>query len=92
MHQTVDYLHKASASGKIPTNATRRDIGASNYEILVARMIDRSIRPLFPATTYTTDTQIICNLLAYSGHDNPDVLCINASLLIEFLDRSLTLS
>lgn len=74
---TVDYLHKASAAGKIPTNFLRRDIGASNYEILVSRMIDRSIRPLFPLYSFTNETQIVCNLLSYNGQDNPDVLCIN---------------
>ncbi|CAF0929476.1 unnamed protein product [Brachionus calyciflorus] len=74
----VDYLHKASAAGKIPTNFLRRDLGASNYEILVSRMIDRSIRPLF-STNYNNEIQIVCNLLAYDGKDNPDVVCINAA-------------
>ena len=54
---TVDYLHKASASGRIPSNFLRRDLGASNYEILVARMIDRSIRPLF-TSNYSSEIQV----------------------------------
>ena len=61
---TVDYLHKASASGKIPTNFLRRDMGSTNYEILVSRMIDRSIRPLFDSRdTYNTETQVFSTLL-----------------------------
>ena len=40
-------------------------------------MIDRSIRPLFPANYFSNETQIVCNLLSYNGQDNPDVLCIN---------------
>lgn len=55
---TVDYMHKASAAGKIPTNFLRRDLGASNYEILVARMIDRSIRPLFSSNNFSNETQV----------------------------------
>ena len=56
----VDYLHKASAYGKIPTNFLRRDLGSSNYEVLVSRMIDRSIRPLFE--TYLSDIQVRVHL------------------------------
>ena len=74
---TVDYLHKASAAGKIPSNFNRRDMGSSNYETLVSRMIDRSIRPLFPNIDYNNETQIVCNLLSYTGQDSPDILCIN---------------
>lgn len=75
---SVDYLHKASASGKIPGNFLRRDMGSSNYEVLVSRMIDRSIRPLFPSNEYNNEIQIVCNLLSFNGQDSPDVLCINA--------------
>jgi len=39
---TVDYLHKASALGRIPQTYQRRDAGSSNYEVLVSRMVDRS--------------------------------------------------
>ena len=45
---TVDYRQKAAAAGRIPTNFLRREIGSSEREILTSRMIDRSLRPLFP--------------------------------------------
>ena len=52
-------MHKASAAGKIPTNYLRRDMGASNHEILVSRMIDRSIRPLFSSNNFSNETQVL---------------------------------
>ena len=45
---TVDYRQKAAAAGRIPTNFLRKELGATESEILTARMIDRSLRPLFP--------------------------------------------
>ena len=45
---TVDYRQKAAAAGRIPTNFLRREMGPSEKEILTARVIDRSLRPLFP--------------------------------------------
>jgi len=76
---TVDYLHKASALGRIPQTYQRRDAGSSNYEVLVSRMVDRSLRPLFPANSFANEVQLVCNLLSFSGQDSPDVLCINAA-------------
>uniref|UniRef100_A0A8D8M820 polyribonucleotide nucleotidyltransferase n=1 Tax=Cacopsylla melanoneura TaxID=428564 RepID=A0A8D8M820_9HEMI len=75
---TVDYRQKAAAAGRIPTNFLRRELGASETEILASRLIDRSIRPLFPSS-FTNDTQIMCNLLAVDGVHDPEVLAINAS-------------
>uniref|UniRef100_A0A8B9XZW2 Polyribonucleotide nucleotidyltransferase 1 n=1 Tax=Bos mutus grunniens TaxID=30521 RepID=A0A8B9XZW2_BOSMU len=76
MPLVVDYRQKAAAAGRIPTNYLRREIGSSDKEILTSRVIDRSIRPLFPAG-YFYDTQILCNLLAVDGVNEPDVLAIN---------------
>ena len=45
---TVDYRQKAAAAGRIPTNHFRRELGPTEKEILTARVIDRSLRPLFP--------------------------------------------
>ena len=45
---TVDYRQKAAAAGRIPTNFLRRELGSTEKEILTSRMIDRSLRPLFP--------------------------------------------
>ncbi|KAK7807275.1 hypothetical protein U0070_016647 [Myodes glareolus] len=82
----VDYRQKAAAAGRIPTNYLRREIGSSDKEILTSRVIDRSIRPLFPAG-YFYDTQVICNLLAVDGINEPDVLAINgASVALSLSD------
>ncbi|RWS07529.1 Polyribonucleotide nucleotidyltransferase 1-like protein [Dinothrombium tinctorium] len=75
---TVDFRHKSAAVGKIPTNFFRRDLGANEKEILTSRVIDRSIRPLFPSG-YFNETQVICNTLSIDGVHDPDVLSINAA-------------
>uniref|UniRef100_A0A670YXN2 polyribonucleotide nucleotidyltransferase n=1 Tax=Pseudonaja textilis TaxID=8673 RepID=A0A670YXN2_PSETE len=73
----VDYRQKGAAVGRIPTNYLRRELGVTDHEILTSRLIDRSIRPLFPAGYYY-DTQIICNLLAVDDSYSPEVQAINA--------------
>ncbi|XP_064600913.1 polyribonucleotide nucleotidyltransferase 1, mitochondrial-like [Liolophura sinensis] len=75
---TVDYRQKAAAAGRIPTNYLRRELGPSEKEILTSRMIDRSLRPLFPPGFFC-ETQLMCNLLAVDGKNDPDVLSINAA-------------
>ncbi|EZA54837.1 Polyribonucleotide nucleotidyltransferase 1, mitochondrial [Ooceraea biroi] len=74
----VDYRQKAAAAGRIPTNFLRRELGPTEREILTSRVIDRSIRPLFPQGFYF-DTQITCNLLAMDGINDPDVIAINGA-------------
>lgn len=74
----MDYRQKAAAAGRIPTNFLRRELGPNEHEVLTSRLIDRSLRPLFPAG-FTNDTQIMCNLLAVDGVHDPDVLSINAA-------------
>ncbi|XP_023328029.1 polyribonucleotide nucleotidyltransferase 2, mitochondrial [Eurytemora carolleeae] len=75
---TVDYRQKAAAAGRIPTNYLRRELGASEREILVGRMIDRSIRPLF-SQGYQVETGLNCNLLSVDGIHDPEVLSINGA-------------
>lgn len=75
---TVDYRQKSAAAGRIPTNFLRRELGPSEREILTSRLIDRSLRPLFPENYYF-DTQLICNMLAVDSVNNPDIVCINAA-------------
>nr|CAI5850273.1 unnamed protein product [Callosobruchus analis] len=52
--------------------------GPTEREILTSRLIDRSLRPLFP-DGYNYETQIVCNMLAVDGVHNPDVISINAA-------------
>lgn len=75
---TVDYKQKAAAAGRIPMTHLRRDIGFTEKEVLTGRMIDRSVRPSFPKG-YNVETQIVCNLLAADGHNEPDILAINGA-------------
>lgn len=74
----VDYRQKAAAAGRIPTNFLRRELGPTESEILTSRVIDRSIRPLFPEGFYF-NTQITCNMLAVDGMNDPDVIAINGA-------------
>ncbi|KMQ92126.1 polyribonucleotide nucleotidyltransferase mitochondrial [Lasius niger] len=74
----VDYRQKAAAAGRIPTNFLRRELGPTESEILTSRVIDRSIRPLFPEG-FHFDTQIMCNMLAVDGINDPDVIAINGA-------------
>ncbi|XP_034484621.1 polyribonucleotide nucleotidyltransferase 1, mitochondrial [Drosophila innubila] len=78
MPLVVDYRLKNAASGRIPMNFMRRELGPSEKEILSARLIDRSLRPLFNKD-YRNETQLVCNMLAMDAVHSPDVLAINAA-------------
>lgn len=69
---SVDYQEKYAAAGRIPGNFFRRETKLSDYEVLVSRLIDRAIRPLFP-DNYMNDTQIIINLISAEEETIPDV-------------------
>uniref|UniRef100_A0A2P2I4N6 polyribonucleotide nucleotidyltransferase n=1 Tax=Hirondellea gigas TaxID=1518452 RepID=A0A2P2I4N6_9CRUS len=75
---TVEYKQKSAAAGRVPNNHLRREIGMSDFEILTTRMIDRSIRPLFPEG-FKDDTNVIGSLQAVDGVHSPDVIAINAA-------------
>jgi len=70
---SVDYQEKFAAAGKIPGNFFRRESKLSDYEVLISRLVDRAIRPLF-ADTYLTETQIIMNLISGDPETMPDAL------------------
>lgn len=75
---TVDYRQKSAAAGRIPTNFLRRELGPTEREILTSRLIDRSLRPLFPEN-FNFETQLMCNMLAVDSVNNPDIVSINAA-------------
>jgi polyribonucleotide nucleotidyltransferase len=60
---SVDYQEKFAAAGRIPGNFFRREARLSDYEVLICRLVDRAIRPLFP-DGYMYDTQVIINLIS----------------------------
>lgn len=76
----VNYRLKHAAAGRIPSNLQRRESLTSPPEMTVSRLIDRSIRPLFPRN-YNHTTQIACNTLAMDMENSPEVLSINAASL-----------
>lgn len=73
MPLSVDYKEKFSAVGRFPGGFTKREGRASDYEILVSRLIDRALRPLFP-DDYHAETFVQVTL--YSGDEEslPDAL------------------
>ena len=75
---TVDFRLKSAAAGRIPTNFLRRELGTSEREILSARLVDRSVRPLF-SKDYRCETQLVCNVLSVDSVNQPDVQAINAA-------------
>jgi len=75
---TVDYQEKFASSGRIPGSRDRREGKASTSETLIARLIDRPIRPLFPET-FKNKVQIIAQVFSYDRKNQPDILAMIAS-------------
>ncbi len=70
---SVDYQEKFAAAGRIPGNFFRREGRLSDYEILISRLVDRALRPLFP-DGYMNDTQVIITLISADKDAMPDAL------------------
>ncbi len=70
---TVDYREKYAAAGRIPGGFFRREARPSEGEILIMRIVDRALRPLFP-DDYHAEVQVMMQLLSYDGVNNPDTL------------------
>jgi polyribonucleotide nucleotidyltransferase len=70
---TVHYQEKAFAAGKIPGGFFKREGKPSEKEVLVSRLIDRPIRPLFPEGFYN-DVQVICTLLSHDKENDSDIV------------------
>jgi polyribonucleotide nucleotidyltransferase len=86
----VDYRENTYAAGKIPGGFFKREGRPSEREILVSRLIDRPIRPLFPKD-YFYDTQIVALLLSADLENEPDTLgIIGASVALYFSDIPFT--
>jgi len=75
---TVDYQEMAYAAGKIPGGFFKREGRSSDREILVSRLIDRPIRPLFPKG-YFWEVQVIATVMSADMDNLPDVLAINGA-------------
>ena len=78
----VEYQEKYGSLGRIPGGFFRREARPSEYEILIARLVDRAIRPLFPAN-FHAETQVIVTLISGDKNQLPDCLaCLAASSAI----------
>src|SRR5882762_9709797 len=83
---TVDYRERTYAAGRIPGGFFKREGKARDKEVLTSRLIDRSIRPLFPEG-FTHEVQISAIVLSSDGINYPDILCmIRASAALRVSD------
>lgn len=77
---TVDYRERAYAAGKIPGGFFKREGRPSDGEILSSRLIDRSIRPLFPKG-FRNEIQVIATVLSASESNQPAILALIGACL-----------
>jgi polyribonucleotide nucleotidyltransferase len=70
---SVDYQEKYAALGRFPGGFFKREARLSEYEILISRLVDRALRPLFP-DNYHAETQVLITLLSGDKNHYPDAL------------------
>jgi len=70
---SVDYQEKYAATGRIPGGFLRREARLSDYEVLISRLVDRALRPMFPED-YHADTQVMITLISADKDIMPDCL------------------
>jgi polyribonucleotide nucleotidyltransferase len=75
---TCDYRERFASAGKFPGGFLKRESRPTTREVLTARLTDRPIRPLFPKG-FNDEVQVMSNVLAYDGENDPDVLSINGA-------------
>ncbi len=78
MPLSVEYQEKYAATGKFPGGFFKREARPSEYEILIARLVDRALRPLFPED-YHAETQMIISLISSDKTVMPDTLAALAA-------------
>jgi len=84
MPLSVDYQEKYASSGKFPGGFFKREARLSEYEILISRLIDRALRPLFP-DNYHAETQVLVTLISAEKNVAPDAyaaLAASAALTV----------
>lgn len=75
---TVDYREKTYAAGKIPGGFFKREGRPTEKEILSSRLIDRTVRALFPKN-FNYEVQVIATVLSFDGKNEPDWMAINGA-------------
>lgn len=81
---TVQYVEKAYAAGKIPGGYIKRETKPGDFETLTSRIIDRSLRPLFPKG-YAYPTQIVVYVLSADSEVDLQVVALNAASVALYL-------
>jgi polyribonucleotide nucleotidyltransferase len=84
---TVDYRENTYAAGKIPGGFFKREGKPTEKEVLTSRLIDRSLRPLFPEGYYN-ETQVIASVLSADQENDPDVVALCGASAALFLSKS----
>lgn len=83
---SVDYQEKYAATGRFPGGFFKREARPSDYEVLIARLVDRALRPLFP-DDYHNETQVILTLISGDKTILPDAFaCLAASTALMLSD------
>lgn len=83
---TVDYQEKFASAGRIPGSFFKREGRLSDYEVLISRLIDRALRPLFP-DDYFCEVQVLVTLISSDPEVTPDALaCLAASAALAVSD------
>jgi polyribonucleotide nucleotidyltransferase len=75
---SVDYQEKFASTGKVPGGFMKRESKLSDYEVLISRLVDRAIRPLFPSD-YHAETQVMIFLISGDAAALPDALAAFAA-------------
>ncbi len=78
MPLTVEYQEKFAAAGRFPGGFLKRESRPSEYEILIARLVDRALRPIFPED-YHAETQVLIYLISADKNYPPDALAALAA-------------
>jgi polyribonucleotide nucleotidyltransferase len=83
---SVDYQEKFASAGRIPGSFFKREARLNDYEILISRLIDRALRPLFP-DDYLCEVQVLVSLISSDPEIMPDGLaCLAASAALAVSD------
>src|SRR6266480_1515212 len=83
---SVDYQEKFASAGRIPGSFFKREGRLNDYEVLISRLIDRALRPLFPED-YLCDVQVLITLISSDNEVMPDSLaCLAASAALAVSD------
>lgn len=75
---SVDYQEKYASTGRIPGGFLKRESRLSDYEVLISRLVDRALRPMFPED-YHADVQVMISLISADKNIMPDALAALAA-------------